>query len=140
MSNQITKKAAKEKLKKSLPKGLNILEATNVIGQLTEIAKHRADIAQSKKEIEFLKVKENILITEMEKKYELYNKVFTTIFHERSTSINKSLDIIDKGLKENDKDLISMGLNSLATVVSSSPFSNLSELGNLLESGNQIEL
>lgn len=129
------------KLTKALPKkGLSIAEASNVLGSLAEIAKHKAEIKKTELEIDKLKVKETLIITEMEKKYELYHKVFNTIFDERSTSINKSFDIIDKGLKENDKDLISMGLDSLSTVVASSPFANINELGNLLESGNSIEI
>lgn len=140
-TNSITNaKAVKEKLSKSLPKGVSLVEAANVLSSLAEIKKHQAEIKKTEAEIKKLEVKENLLVTEMEKKYELYHKVFNTIFSERSASINKSFDIIDKGLKEGDKDLIFMGLNALSTVVASSPFANLSELSNLLESGNSIEL
>jgi hypothetical protein len=140
-TNSITKaKALKEKLSKSLPKGVSLVEAANVLSSFAEITKHQADIKKTEAEIKTLQVKENLLVIEMEKKYELYHKVFNTIFSERSASINKSFEIIDKGLKEGDKDLISIGLDSLSTVVASSPFANLSELSNLLESGNSIEL
>jgi hypothetical protein len=131
---------AKANLSKAIPKGMSIAEATNILGSLTEIKKHQADIKKSEAEIKMLQVKEKLLVEEMSKKYELYHKVFNTIFKERSESINKSFDIIDKGLETDDKDLISMGLTSLSTVVASSPFANLNELGNLLESGNSIEL
>jgi hypothetical protein len=142
MNTQKTKqvKEAAKKLSKSLPKGVNMPEATNFLSSIADIYRHKADIKKTEFEIEKLKVKEKLIISEMEKKYDLYHKVFNTIFNERSTSINKSFDIIDKGLKENDKDLISMGLNSLSTVVASSPFGNIGELGNLLESGNSIEI
>lgn len=131
---------AKKKLTKALPKGLSFDQASSLLSSLSEIQKHRADIKKSEFDIKKLEVQERLIIGEMEQKYELYNKVFTTIFKERSESINKTFDIIDRGIKENDKDLISMGLNGLSTIVSSSPFSNLNELSNLLESGGKIEL
>ena len=131
---------AKSKLSKAIPKGMSIAEATNILGSLSEISKNQASIRKSEAEIKTLEVKEKLLITEMNKKFELYHQVFKTIFDERSQSINKSFDIIDKGLNEGDKELISMGLKSLSTVVASSPFANINELGNLLESGGSIEL
>lgn len=100
---------------------------------------------QVKKDIKLIDAKKSILIEEMTKKYELYYKVFSEIFSERMQAIDKSFEIIDKGLIENDKalislGLISLGLNSLSQVVSSSPFGNLTELSKLLEGNDVIEL
>ena len=77
-NSAITNKV-KDKLSKSLPKGINISEASNILSSLVEIQKHRADIKKTKLEIENLKVKENIIITKMEKNYEIYNKFFNSI-------------------------------------------------------------
>lgn len=137
---QDLKKFGQKIQKVSSTTGMKISEITNVLGSLTEIYKHKADIAKSEVDIKTLEIKERILMTEIEKKYETYNKIFKAIFDERKDAIIKSFDIIDKGLADNDKDLISMGLNSLSTVVASSPFSNLKGLSEILESGGNIEI
>jgi biopolymer transport protein ExbB/TolQ len=120
--------------------GLKISEINNVLGSLTEIYRYRAEIAKSEIEIKELEIKEKILLLEIEKKYETYNRIFKAIFDERKDAITKSFDIIDKGLANDDKELISMGLKSLSTVVASSPFSNLKGLSDILESGGNIEI
>jgi biopolymer transport protein ExbB/TolQ len=126
--------------KASSTSGMKISEINNVLGSLTEIYRHRADIAKSEVEIKTLEVKEKVLLTEIHLKYETYNKIFKAIFDERKDAITKSFDIIDKGLADDDKDLISMGLSSLSTIVASSPFSNLKRLSDTLESGGSIEI
>ena len=93
-----------------------------------------------KKEITSIEAKKELLIKDMTLKYELYHKVFDKVFDERGLAIEKSFDIIDKGLADNDKEMISMGLKSLSTVVASSPFGNLSELSGLLEGPGIIEI
>ena len=124
----------------SLANGLKISEINNILGSFTEIFRHRADIARSEVEIRNLEIKEKVLLTEIEKKYDLYNKVFKAIFDERRDAITKSFDIIDRGLSNDDKDLISMGLTNLSTVVAASPFSNLKGLSDVIESGGKIEI
>lgn len=93
-----------------------------------------------KKDMAGIEAKKELLIKDMTSKYELYHKVFDKIFDERGLAIEKSFDIIDKGLEDNDKEMISMGLKSLSTVVASSPFGNLSELSGLLEGSGIIEI
>lgn len=95
---------------------------------------------RSKVELEKIKVKREVVLKEMEMKYDLYNKVFHEIFHERRIAINKSFEIIDKGIENDDKELISMGLSSLSRIVSSSPFADLASLSNSLENDQIIEL
>lgn len=94
----------------------------------------------SMRHIAELEAKKEYLIKEMENKYELYHKVFDNIFDERKMAIGKSFEIIDKGLKENDRELISMGLKSLSTIVSSSPFGDLAKLSNMIENNQIIEI
>ncbi len=93
-----------------------------------------------KKDIAGIEAKKELLIKDMTLKYDLYHKVFDKVFDERGMAIEKSFDIIDKGLEDNDKEMISMGLKSLSTVVASSPFGNLSELSGLLEGSEIIEI
>lgn len=91
-------------------------------------------------EMEKINLKKEIVLKEIEEKYDLYNKIFCEIFAERRLAINKSFEIIDKGILENDKELINMGLSSLSKVVASSPFSSLDSLSKLLEENNTIEI
>ena len=95
---------------------------------------------ETKKEIERINAHKEVLIFTITKKYDLYHDVFNKIFEERNQSINKSFEVIDKGIKEKNNELISMGLGSLSKIVSSSPFANIQELSRFLESGETIEI
>jgi hypothetical protein len=76
------------------------------------------------REMTRIQAQKEVLITEIEKRYELYHKVFDYIFDERKVSITKSFEIIDKGLREGDKELVGIGMQGLSKIVSSSPFAN----------------
>lgn len=117
-----------------------VIPAADLLSTMKMLVEANRDNNQTKRDIAIIEAKTDLLVKEMELKYDLYYKVFGTIFNERKQAIDKSFEIIDKGLKENNKDLISMGLGSLSQVVSSSPFSNLSELSNLLNSGKDVEI
>ncbi|MDF2565687.1 MAG: hypothetical protein K0Q53_2082, partial [Massilibacillus sp.] len=52
----------------------------------------------------------------------------------------KSFEIIDKGMAENDRELIGQGLHSLSKIVSSSPFADLHKLSGALENNENIEI
>lgn len=94
----------------------------------------------TKKEVAKINVQKEILINDIIKRFDLYYYIFNKIFAERNNAIEKSFEIIDKGIKENDHLLISSGLQSLTTVVTSSPFTNIQELRSILENGKCIEL
>ena len=91
-------------------------------------------------EIEEIKVKKEVLLKEMELKYQLYNKIFYEIFSERRISINKSFEIIDKGIAEQDREIISLGLSTLSEIVTTSPFLDFQSLSNALENKEKIEI
>lgn len=128
--------SAKEKFKAVT----EYIPAANVVSVLTELTGAYKEHLSVKRDIAAINAKRDVLIKEMSLKYDLYYKVFSRIFAERSRAIDKAFSIIDKGLKENDRDLISMGLNSLSTVVASSPFGNLKDLAGLLESDKTVEI
>lgn len=90
--------------------------------------------------IEEIKVKKEVLLKEMELKYQLYNKIFYEIFSERRISINKSFEIIDKGIAEQDREIISLGLSTLSKIVTTSPFLDFQSLSNALENKEKIEI
>ena len=69
-----------------------------------------------------------------------YKKEAEITKRERRQAIDKFFEIIDKGIEENDRELIAFGLSSLSNVVASIPFSNIGELTKLIESGETIDL
>ena len=125
---------------RSLQKIDDIIPAPKVESFFLDLVEAYKENRRSKVELEKIKVKREIVLKEMELKYDLYNKVFHEIFYERRIAIDKSFEIIDRGVASNDKELISMGLSSLSKIVSSSPFTDLVSLSNSLENNQTIEL
>ncbi|KYM38812.1 hypothetical protein [Fusobacterium necrophorum] len=91
-------------------------------------------------EIEQLRLKKEVLLKEMEQRHDLYNKIFTEIFVERRMAIQKYFEIIDRGLAENNRELINMGLFHLSQIVTTSPFFDINSLSKKLESNEIIEI
>jgi len=129
-----------QKIMKKVDSVSKYIPSTEILSVIKDLAVACKEHHSVERDIAIINAKKEVLIKEMTMKYDLYYKVFAQIFNERGQAINKSFDIIDKGLKENDKELISMGLNSLSTVVASSPFGNLIELSKLLEGNKVIEI
>lgn len=131
------KKLSTNKSLQKIGKIMPVLEVQNFLTELT--AAYRENLA-TQIEIERIKTQKECVLKEMELKYDLYNRVFSEIFSERKIAINKSFEIIDKGLQSNDKELINMGMSSLSKIVSSSPFSDLKNLSALMENDEIIEI
>ncbi|GHT92664.1 hypothetical protein FACS1894140_5030 [Spirochaetia bacterium] len=85
---------------------------------ITELARNGTELAR-------IKAMENVMITNITRKYDLYHEVLMATFYERSKIIKKYFDVIDKGIRTNDNSLILGGLNSLTEVVKTSPFANI---------------
>lgn len=94
----------------------------------------------TEREIVKLNTQRDLLMNEITRKYDLYEKVFEHIFDERQAAVQKSFEIIDKGMAENDRELIGAGLHSLSKIVSNSPFADLHKLSGALENDRNIEL
>ena len=125
------------KQNKALDIVTNTTDPTSFFKNLIEVYKEgkKTDL-----EIEQLHLKKELLLMEMEKRHELYNKIFTEIFVERRRAIQKYFEIIDRGLAENNRELISMGLSHLSQVVTTSPFSDINALSKKLENNEIIEI
>jgi hypothetical protein len=74
-----------------------------------------------------------IMIREITGKYNFYEFFFSRIFAERQEAIKKDFEIIDKGMKENNRDLVSAGVSGLSRVAASSPFADMDKLRRMLE-------
>ncbi|MFC3414303.1 hypothetical protein [Algoriphagus hitonicola] len=131
MNNQISKVLT------LLPKNINPLEALEGIKRIHEM---QLEIKQLDNQSKDLEIKEKVLMEELQQKYKLLHKLFDKVFSERTSVINKNFEIIDEGLKRNDKDIILSGLTNLSNVISASPFSNIAELTELIKTGKTIEL
>lgn len=114
----------------------DVIPAKDVLELVKTLGEAYSESKVTEREMARISAQKDILLIEIEQKYGLYHKVFDQLFSERKTAVDKSFEIIDKGLEEDDKELISMGLKSLSKIVSSSPFTDLDKLSDLLE-GNQ---
>jgi hypothetical protein len=75
----------------------------------------------------------DVMVQEISGRYGFYQYCFSQIFAERRGVILKDFEVIDKGMKENNRDLISAGLAALAQVVSSSPLKEMEKFRSFLE-------
>jgi hypothetical protein len=76
---------------------------------------------QSRREMKKYQSIKEVMIREITGKYAFYEFLFSKIFAERQEVIKKDFEIIDQGMKQNNRDLISAGVTGLSQVVSSSP-------------------
>lgn len=87
----------------------------------------------TKREIKKFDSIKDVMIQEISGKYSFYEFLFSKIFAEREESIKKDFQIIDEGIKRNNRDLIATGVAGLSQVVASSPFTDMDKLRRLLE-------
>ena len=73
-----------------------------------------------------------VMIREITGKYNFYEFFFSKIFAERQDAIKKDFQIIDEGMKKNNRDLISTGVSGLSQIVASSPMADLEKLRKML--------
>ena len=69
-----------------------------------------------------------VMIQEITGKYAFYEFFFSKIFAERQEVIKKDFEIIDQGMKQNNRDLIAAGVSGLSQLVASSPIADLEKL------------
>lgn len=118
----------------------NVIPAPDALSFFNELQNAYTTHRQTEVQIRTIEAQRDVLITEIQNRYELYHKVFDNIFEERRMSIDKSFEIIDQGLRENDRELVNIGMQGLSKIVSSSPFANVEQLTNLIESGQKIQI
>ena len=88
----------------------------------------------TKREIKKYESMKEVMIQEITGKYSFYEFFFSKIFAEREEAIKKDFEIIDDGMKKNNRELITAGLDGLSQVVASSPFADMEKLRRLLNS------
>jgi chromatin remodeling complex protein RSC6 len=86
----------------------------------------------TKREIKRYDSMKEVMIQEITGKYQFYESLFSKIFAERRETIQKDFEIINDGMKRNDRELIGLGVKGLSQVVATSPFADLDKLRRLL--------
>jgi hypothetical protein len=86
----------------------------------------------SKREIKKFDSIKEVMIQEITGKYAFYEFLFSKIFDERKEAIQKDFQIIDEGIKKNNRDLIATGVSGLSQVVASSPIADMDKLRHML--------
>jgi len=86
----------------------------------------------TKREIKKYDSMKDVMIQEITGKYSFYEFFFSKIFAERQETIKKDFQIIDEGIKRNDRELISTGVTGLSQIVASSPFADMEKLRRML--------
>ena len=93
----------------------------------------RKESEMTKREIKKYDSMKEVMIQEITGKYKFYEFFFSKVFEERGAAIKKDFDIIDKGMKENNRELISAGVSGLSKMVASSPFTDFEKLKKMIE-------
>jgi len=73
-----------------------------------------------------------VMLREISGKYAFYEFFFSRVFAERAEAIKKDFEIIDVGIKENNRDLIAAGVSGLSRIVASSPVVDMEKLRRML--------
>ena len=92
----------------------------------------RKESEMTKREIKRYDSMKEVMIQEITGKYSFYEFFFSKVFAEREETIKKDFQIIDEGMKRNDRELISTGIAGLSQVVASSPFTDIEKLRHML--------
>jgi hypothetical protein len=100
-------------------------EAAKVLALFLE---YRREAAITKREIKRYDAIKEVMIQEISQKYDFYQDLFTKIFAERKEVIDKNFEIIDRGLKAGDHNLVSAALSSLSNVAASGPITRPADL------------
>ncbi|CAM3420772.1 MULTISPECIES: hypothetical protein [Paenibacillus] len=134
------KKDPKYQLVEKINQVTDIIPAADIFSFFNQLTEAYNQSQSTKVELARIEAMKESVLLEIQNKYDLYHKVFDQIFDERRTAINKSFDLIDKGLDSGDKELVSIGMQGLSKIVSSSPFANIEQLSNMLNGNKIIEI
>ena len=109
-------------------------------GFISDLTNFHSAMNSHKKDMAMIEAKKEIILKNLELKYDFLYKLFGEVFYERRLAINKTFEVIDKGIRENDRGLITSGLNNLSNIVVHNPIPSISELKEIVESGRTIDL
>lgn len=156
-NNELTQAEIKERLEKLESKGIKTEQVQQCFNFVSELSKNfsnnlstiagvtnslvelKHQQVKNNYELEKLKTKSIVELEKISQKYDLLRTVCYGIFTEREKVLNKDFELIDKGLKENNFELVTSGMKNLTEVVTKSPLSDINTFSKLLDSGETIE-
>lgn len=97
------------------------------------LLKSKKETEKTQREVQKYQAMKEVMLGEIAGKYAFYESLFTKIFAERAQAIKKDFEIIDKGIKQNDRSLVEAGVSGLSHIVSSSPMLDMEKLRQMLE-------
>ncbi|MCL2602216.1 MAG: hypothetical protein FWD91_05320 [Treponema sp.] len=97
------------------------------------LLKCKRETEKTRRETEKYQAMKEVMVAELTGKYALYESLFARIFSERAQVIKKDFEIIDAGIKQNNRDLVNAGVSSLSTIVCASPVLDMEKLRRMLE-------
>jgi hypothetical protein len=103
------------------------------VGSISDMAQATTAIRQSDNNVRIMSMK---IAADKEKWHALLNHTFSG----RNKAIDKFIDLIDKGVKNDNNELILKAMDSLTTIVASSPWPTFQAFNKLIEDGGEIEL
>ena len=112
----------------------------DVLALFRSLADAHRESSITEREIARIEAHRDVYLEDIRQRYGLFRDVFDRVFDERSEAINKAYAVIDRGLDNDDNDVIVKGLQVLGGIVSSSPFANIESLKNAIEQGGTIEI
>ena len=98
--------------------------------KLLQGCRKESEITQ--REVKKYDAMKEVMIREITGKYAFYEFLFSKIFAERAEAIKKDFEIIDRGMKQNNRDLVATGVSALSQIVASSPITDMEKLRNML--------
>ncbi|MCL2374342.1 MAG: hypothetical protein FWC65_03765 [Treponema sp.] len=104
-------------------------EIPRLFEMLRECKKESEITQRETKKYEAMK---EVMLAEIAGKYAFYEMLFSKIFAERAEAIQKDFQVIDQGIKRNDRALIAAGVSGLSQIVSCSPAVDMEKLKRLL--------
>lgn len=120
----------------------NVLDS---MGRLGELGSKLSDVyIESKRinaNIKALRIQTNAVVQMHANSIIASREIVTKVFAERSLSLNKHYEVLDKALKSNDRDLIIASLQGISSIVVANPIEQIGEyLRMLQDSGTRLKL
>jgi 6-phosphogluconate dehydrogenase len=121
--------------------------STSIVGKqldimhtvVDKIGQARIEREISKREIKKYETMEKIAMehySAIKEQYAILREVLSAHFAERRATIDKGFEIIDKGIRENNYELVLKTFGDIATIVAKSPLAEVAESVKMMESGN----
>jgi len=126
--------------------GITPKDALNFVGNLinsaVELKRIGAEYKRIDCDMERYRMMRDIAITAITKKYETLEILINKTFEERRMVIEKQFEIIDKGLEQNDFQLVNSGQQHLTAMLKDNPANifqlTLQEKHQMLENGLEV--